>query len=334
MDLILTSRPVQIKETPSNRRAPVINPRIQEQLTRIGGTVPEGGGDYAGQPVYRLAFGQEEKHFSRGKMRIRFIDDDVEPVFVQERFFVSPEVFARAAEWQTAREKERFDRFLNCDYSIFAENKPISSYLKQNESSLDYMQLADACGSREEVSGNFAGIAASAAPADWIYLCDVKEIVEIGKNCWFVMRWIPASSHGGKKQWNEMRYTRDAYVPELNTVVPLVDDLGAFPENGFWIPRLQIAEFPEDENGNLHPTNYEYTEPTEANCVLPVIEMLYERARLTNQDKDRAWRAKRSEEQLYERQQSAIAAQERAAEEFFGVEVEPVMGGRASVFQS
>lgn len=325
MSLILTNRPAP-KEIPRNRRAPEINPRLQETLTRIGGTVPEGGGPYAGMPVYRLAFGQEETHFSRGRMRLRFPDEDIEPVLVQERFFVAPEVFVRAAAWQTEREKKRLERFLNCDYTIFGENQPLSGYLREFESSLDYMQLEDKVGSREEVSSDVLGIAGSAAPPDWIYLCDVKEIIEIGKNCWFVMRWIPASSHGGRKSWNDMRYTADAFVPELNATVPLIDDLGEFPEYGFWIPRLEIAEYARDDFGNYYASNYRYTEPTEANCIDPVIEMLYERAKLTNQDKNAAWRAKQTEEHLFERRDAAIAATNERARELLGVDEVAVIG--------
>ncbi len=82
----------------TNNAAPEINPRLQETLKRLGGTIPPGNNSFAGMPVYRLAWGQEERHFSRGKMRLRFPDEAVEPMSVRERFFVAPEVFHEAAE--------------------------------------------------------------------------------------------------------------------------------------------------------------------------------------------------------------------------------------------
>ena len=293
------------KPVPRKENAPQINPEIQKQLTAIGGIVPPEGGHYAGQPVYRLAWGQTEQHFSRGRMRVRFPDEDEEEIIVQERFFVAPEVFQRVAVWQEKREKNRVEKFLTCDYSMFTEFEPVSSYLKQTESSLDYMQIADAVGTREEVEGDFLGIAKTVAPKDWLYLCDVKEVTEIGKKCWFIMRWISSKAHGGRAAWEKLRYTTDAYVPELNAVVPLVDDLGEFPENGFYIPRFEIADYQKDEFGSYDAENFNYAEPTRANAVEPVIQELYEMAQLTRQQKNREFRAKQNEEEMVKRRDRA-----------------------------
>ncbi len=272
MTLIINNTPVLER---GNHPAPAINPRIQETLTKIGGLVPEIGGPYAGMPVYRLAWGQHEKHFEQGKFRIRFVDDDQEPIIVQERFFVAPDVFTRCSEWLLNREQDLRNRFLNFDFNVFAETALLSSYLREKESSLNYMELTEARGTREELEMDYLGIASSSAPADWIYLTDVKEVIEIGKPFWYVMKWISAQKHGGREHWEKSRYAHNAYVPELNDVLPIVDQKGPFPEYGFWIPRLEIADYPiVFGKPTIHGATT--TEPTEENCIEPILEMEFE----------------------------------------------------------
>jgi hypothetical protein len=258
-----------------NQSAPSVNPRIQEALTKIGGFVPSIGGKYAGMPVYRLAWGQSEKHFDQGRERIRFIDLKTLPIITQERFFVAPEVYTRVAEWLEAKQRMLRDRFLSFDFNVFAHNIPLSSYLKENEAFWDYQQLPDAVGTRQEIEMDYLGLASHSSPENWMFLADVKDVEIIGKPFWYVMKWISAEKHGGRESWEKTRYAMNAYVPELNDVLPIVDRFGAFPEYGFWIPFIEVADYVQPD-GSISYEKARTAEPTEENCINPVLEREYE----------------------------------------------------------
>jgi hypothetical protein len=262
-----------------NQPAPSINPRIQEALTKIGGFVPSIGGKYAGMPVYRLAWGQSETHFDQGKERIRFIDRNALPIITQERFYVASEVYSRVAQWLEVKQRMLRDRFLQFEFNIFAHNIPLSQYLKETESSLDYQQLPDAVGTRQEIEMDYLGLASYAAPEGWMFLADVKDVEIIGKPFWYVMKWISAEKHGGRDAWERTRYAHDAYIPELNARLPIIDRWGAFPEYGFWIPFIEVADYVQPD-GSISYEKARTAEPTEENCINPVLEREFEMAQV------------------------------------------------------
>ncbi len=298
-----------IEKNRRNNPAPSINPALQAELTQIGGTVPPSGGHFAAQPVYRLAFGQQEQHFSRGRWRVRFPDDEIDELYVQERFYVTPELYSRIAVWMKERDADRQARFFNGDFGVLGEMEPISNYIRAHASTLEYHQLPSVTDTRDNLTMDVESIAATSVPPTWMYVADIADVIEIGKNCWFIMRWISSNAHGGRDMWERFRWTENAYIPELNCVVPIVDDLGAFSENGFWIPRIQIAEFFRDNNGACDPRNFRYLEPTRRNTVEPVIEELFEQAALTRQMRNKDFRAAQHNEELIEKRDRAEAVQ-------------------------
>src|SRR5690242_11139242 len=83
------------------------------------------------------------------------------------------------------------------------------------------------------------------APADWLFISEIEEVISIGRQCWYVLRWIPATDVETRASWDRNRFEFDVFVPEVG-MVPVLDFNGPYPEDGVYTAYLEIAEYEGD----------------------------------------------------------------------------------------
>ncbi len=93
-ELVHPNRP----ETHKNSAAPPIDPQLAEQLIKIGGL------NYRNEPNLRFAWGQTRTQFRRGKDRLLYIDERIEPIRHWRNVLRRPLLLddaGRVAQWET-----------------------------------------------------------------------------------------------------------------------------------------------------------------------------------------------------------------------------------------
>jgi hypothetical protein len=245
-----------------------VDEKLQGELTRVGGVVPDGA--YAGQPIYKLAFGQTETEYLGGKQRIRFRDARIPRLAKVSRFFVSPEIATKVSDFYR-------DNPLVNEYGVFVERPTLREFIAKEpsfqSSTLETVTIP------ERDYRRFMHVPQFEAPATWLFLSEIEELISIGRECWYVMRWMAAEDYEKRASWDKNRFAYGVMVPEVGAEVPVLDFNGPYPEHGVYVPFSEIAEY-EDESYR----NYKFLQPDFSNTVQPVIETI-EEGKLTDEQK-------------------------------------------------
>lgn len=301
------------RDTWINHAMPV--PEIQKELTRAGGLVSNGA--YAGQPRYKLAWGQTETEFLGGKHRIRFRDTRIPRLVRISRFFVSPNLTAKLSEW--SKQNPVID-----EMGCFVKGRRALKELLAEESSFEYQKLETLTMPEKEYR-LMMHVPQIAASPNWLFVSEVEEVVSIGRQCWYVLRHLAAADYEKRESWNRNRFVYDCFLPEIGANVDVVDFNGPYPEHGVYTAYMEIAKY-EGENYK----DYKYLEPTFSNCVQPVLDEV-ETGALTQEEKD----ARRWEDRVAvaEDHMRTIDADEEAWDEFTR-DAAPMFAGKTRVWQA
>lgn len=221
---------------------PYLDPRIQEELTRIGGVVPSG--KYAGQPRVKIEWTADIEQFKCGKMRPQYVEFGIGKV-IKKGWFVSPALNAELVDWFN-REAPKYPNPANpLKYSQFFVNAP----------KLEYKAVSNADSPIEVV-----------APKDWIYITDIEEYQPKKLEYYIVRQWVGANQlHDSPSTWEKMRYG-DVFVPELGQKA-YVDILGEYPKDGLYLIELQHI-YEQKDDGSVRAI-----EPT-FDLVVPFVQKL------------------------------------------------------------
>lgn len=248
---------------------PPVDEALQAELTRVGGTVPAGG--YAGQPIYKLVFGQQHKEFIGGKKRLFFRDSRIPKRFKVTRFFVSNALLPKLSEW--AQQNPKVDDFgvVNIDRT------PLSTRIHE-EFSGDYQQL-ETLTIPERDYRRMKHAPEISAPAGWVFVSEIEEVIDIGRQCWYVLRWLAAPDVESRASWDRNRFEFEHYLPEVGGNVPVLDFNGAYPEDGVYTAYTEIADYVGKDY-----REYKYLKPSFSTVVQPVLDDI-ETGKLTDEEK-------------------------------------------------
>lgn len=266
-----------------NSAAPSVNVLIQEQLTKLGGLVPDGNGENSGKPILKLVWGQSEQIFIGGANRIRFQDSRI-PIsapYTQKyrAFAVRKSVLSRLYGKLAVEAHKRRDAFLSCDWEAAAKPVSVADCLAEHFAAFDFHKLDTSSTANTRDLINLGLL----LPPDYEIVYDGFDYLPVGRQCFYVVEWLPAKVLCSLENWEPERYGT-AYSPENNDE-RFLDILGAYPRHGLWDNVvLQIAD-------NVDGLNYEYATPSEANCLEPVRQMLQSRERLSKQEKNKTFAA-------------------------------------------
>jgi hypothetical protein len=275
-------------ETWINHAAPSINPELQTALTEIGGIIPGKYGEFAGRPIFEIKWGQSELMHQSGQMRIRFGDGRIPLQFKKRAFGLPQELAARASVWLQQKEEENRAAYMRADFANASKIHTLTEFLTENASSLDFITFAPETDHKR---------AASLLPEKYFYVEDIPEMLEIGKQCFFVCQWLPPEFFGSRSDWDGLRYDIE-FHPELGREI-FMDCLGPFPADGFYENvAVQISKPGEY-------SDFEYIEPTFQNTVEPVLELLRERDSRSNQENDKLFKSKQRLSRLLNQQSAA-----------------------------
>ena len=302
-----------------NIPSPVDLRPIQEELTRVGGL------NRFGKPNFIIVWGQEYMTWDCGKMRIHFDEELIEAKHTPHRWACRPDVYHRAVQWLMGGEKERVEAYMNLDWATLNRFPSVGAYLREYEDPTGYQKLP----SDVEDLGRMARL----MPEGWMYVNDLFDFEHIGQQCYYVLQFYPPESLGTKNSWDEDRFGTQ-YYPETDREEPLIDINGPFPEQGSYEkPVVRIGERCEIEM--RHPTiigatitreYYAFKEPTIANTVEPLKELLQIRDSLTDAEKDPAQRNAKREKDFLDERPKAMDRWRKAFRERFR-DAKPVGGG-------
>ena len=275
--------------------------RVRAALREIGGLIPPGFGEFSGKPMIDLLWGQSEKVFEAGKMRIRFWDNQVLPVYTRRAFRVTAkalEVINRYAAYR----KARMDRVLNDFYltgKMSADDNaayhallfmPTEYILKRHVPQSEWEKLKVDNNTRQEEIARLL-------PDGWLYLEDLPIVEEIGCECFFVVQWCPPNAIDSRSNWARNRFGKQAVI-DLNGAEHFVDILGEYPKYGmYWNVLLKI----DDRQGG-------YAVPSEQNCLEPVRKMIFEARHRSRQESKTGYRVRKRQEREGEKMELASAA--------------------------
>lgn len=295
---------------------------IQRELTRIGGLVPLGYGEYSNQPILKIVWGQTEKIFLGGKERIRFDDSAIPHIIKNKNFLVTDACFTRCAAWMRQMELRRKQAALRADWHGAARIYRLESYLRQHESKLDYELLSDDKGYAE---------IARIIPVGWKHIRDIPDITEIGKFSFFVLQWIPPRYLGSEKTWQDNRYGVEWCLETGSR--EWQDITGPFPKNGFYERVVMQVALPVKIRVGASEIDYfRGVIPTHKNTIEPIIAGIYKRESAAHEKDLRLAREKRIEE-LKERQEQSRREFSKQFQAMFWDAV-PVGKGNAVSFPS
>lgn len=295
--------------------APPVNDSLQSELTRVGGVVPSGL--YAGKPRYRLRFGQTETEFLGGKQRMRFRDARIPRLVKVSRYFVSGPVAARLSEYAK-------DNPIINEFGVFdTTRKSLRERIKE-EPSFEYTAL-ETLTIPEKDYRKFAHLPTVAAPANWLFLSEIEDLISIGRECWYVMRWMAPADYETRESWEKNRFAYDTYLPDIGREVAVLDYNGPYPENGVYVPFTEIAEYLSEDY-----RDYKYLEPNHSNTVQPVIEAV-EEGKLTKEEK--AAREYKDFVETAERHMRQIDLDEENWDHF-AKDAAPMFAGKERVWQT
>jgi hypothetical protein len=245
---------VELKNNP----APYVPPFIQNELTKLGGTVGPGFGRFTGKPRVTLLWGQTTRAFECGKQRIRFVDPKIDPIFEKQAFRITPEGIKQLGKLQRIAAKRREAALKSADWDtyhalLFA---PAEYFLKKFIPVKEWARLA--IGSSFEETARLL-------PDGWTYFEDIPTITEIGCPNFYAVQWIPGPQIDEKWNWQMNRFGQNPLM-EFGGDERFVDIIGPYPQYGeYWNILLKI----EAENGG-------YAQPDEHNCLDPIRKMFAE----------------------------------------------------------
>lgn len=294
---------------------PAVDTALQSELTRVGGVVPTGA--YAGQPKFKLVFGQTETEFLGGKQRMRFRDARIPRLVRVARYFCSAAVAARLADY--AKDKPIINEF-----GVFDETRESLAKRMESEPSFEYMKL-DTITLPEKEYRKQKHLPTIAAPSNWLFISEIEELISIGRECWYVMRWMAPEDYESRESWERNRFAYDVYIPDVGQEVAVVDFNGPYPENGVYVPFTEIAEYLGDDY-----RNYKYLKPSFSTAVQPVIDIV-EEGKLTPEE-----RALRQEADRVETAEDHMREIDRAEEEWeqFQKDTAPMFAGKERAWQT
>lgn len=175
---------------------------------------------------------------------------------------------------------------MNLDWKFLGELPDVGKYLEAEELSENYTLLP----SDSEDLGRIARL----MPEGWMYINGLHEFEHIGEQAFYVLQWYPPEAFkGGRDGWDIDRFV-EAYVPEADCVMKYVDVIGEFPTRGSYEkPVIRIANRATAMMKHKKlvgvSNEYEYStykEPTIANVIEPLKELLQIRDSLTEAQKD------------------------------------------------
>lgn len=250
-------------ERKTNQPAPAVDSYIAEELTRLGGLVPEGYGVHSGKPAIILLWGQTATAFEAGRMRLRFYDQDSDPVYRDRKYRVTAagmEQLRNLIAVKTAKLAEAYKTgdwqtyhallFTSLEY-FFEKHIPPSEWERLPEDS-SYERTA------------------KLLPDGWFYLEDVPEVTEIGAPNFFVCRWVPPFLIDTPENWERARFGVQPII-DFKGQMQFVDILGEYPRHGEYFDVMLKIE----------------GSPTRQNCLEPIERLLYE-ARRRDRNQSRA----------------------------------------------
>lgn len=224
-----------------NIPSPVDVSSFQAQLTAIGGLVPPGYGSASGQPMFKILWAQEARHWENGAERLIWDERNLDLKFELNHYAVDPDVYARAMRWLERQNEKAREMFMRLSFREAYKIPNFTEYLKGHESTLNYRTI------NPEITDPHA-IAVNIPPA-WRYLRGWSTIHEIGQQCYYVVQWVPPETFGEEKEWNALRFD-NMFFPEVDDVA-MVDLLGPWPREGKWDHTvLRIANKVSDEFWN------------------------------------------------------------------------------------
>lgn len=302
-----------------NIPSPVDLRPIQEEITKAGGI------NRFGEPNFIIVWGQEYKTWDCGKMRLHFDEELIDAKHTANRWACRPDVFERAVKWLEARQKERVDAYLNLNFNLANKFADVGKYLAETEDPNSYFKLP----SDEEDLGRIARL----MPEHWMYVNGLFDYEHIGQQCYWVLQYYPPEMFGSKEAWDDDRYASQ-YYPETDREETMLDINGPFPERGMYeMPVIRIGEKRTIEmkhdvviGATIPREYYSYKEPTIANTVEPLRELLRIRDSLTDAEKDPIKRKEKREQDFLEERPKAMDRWRKAFRERFR-DAKPVGGG-------
>jgi hypothetical protein len=292
-------RAVQLSNSPAPDNADIR--RVREELRRIGGVVPPGFGKFSGKNMIDLLWGQSETAFDAGKVRIRFWDNQVLPVYTRRAFRVTSkavEIINKYAAFRERKMRGILERYHlsgtlsaeeNADYHALLF-MPTEYILKSFVQPAEWEKLkVDNTTRREEI--------ARLLPDNWFYLEDLPIVEEIGCPCFFVVQWCPPPAIDSRKNWERNRYGVQP-IADLNGTEHFVDILGEYPKHGFY--HNVLLKIQDGAGG--------YALPGEQNCLAEVRRMVDEARRRTVRESKTSTRVKNRAEREMEKIELASAA--------------------------
>jgi hypothetical protein len=282
-----------------NVPAPPIPARIQQELTRLGGVIPPGFGRFSGKPVLKLVWGQTETAFENGKERLRFIDQDIDPVFTKRVFRLTDKGQMELSKWAQKRSQKMQEAFDLCKWDEYHALlfSPMEYFLKRHIPATEWAQLP-ATSSFEDT--------ARLLPPGWHYFEDMPEMVEIGSANYFVVGWLPGPEIDEKWNWEINRFGKNPLL-EFRGDEHFVDILGEYPQYGDWFNVLLKIE---DAAGG-------YAQPDEHNCLEVMRKRFRDAGKRNNFDKSKAGRVKNRLGNALKREELACAARKDRLRETF-----------------
>lgn len=228
---------------------PSVSPEIQKELTRLGGTIPNGCGELSGEPLFRLVWAPDELEWKNGKLRLRFLQRQRR---IRRHYVCTEEMFTKLHAFDVHSMQERRASYMALDLAKAFLPHETTPYIQSNfTEQLDYITLDPTV--RPEGMLTY--------PQFPRYYRDADFLQQIGKEEWKVLRWMPTpvlrdtvcphfpTMLDDEKTWTDLRYDK-GYYPETGEE-RMLDRLGPYPQFGSYEHEcisLEPGEMPTEKN--------------------------------------------------------------------------------------
>lgn len=215
----------------------------------MGGTIPDGCGELSGKPLFRLVWAADELEWKNGKMRLRFMQRQKR---IRRHYVCTEDMLTRVHAYDIAEMQERRDAYLRLDLVKAFLPHETTPWLKANfTEQLDYIEL----------DPNVRPEGMLTYPQFPRYYRDVDFLLQIGKEQWKVLRWMPSPAIrdtvcpyfptmiDDEKQWANLRFDI-GYYPETGEE-RMLDRIGPYPKYGLYeheFLTLDVGEVPTEAN--------------------------------------------------------------------------------------